>query len=219
MVKAINPTNGSISKGLITLFIVIGVLVFLLFSGYQYYNGLRTECIRLENNLTVQYLDNQNMLSEFVSGFYEQIGIANLKSEKMDKILTDAISGRYGEDGFSANGAFYAAVKEAYPDLSALNIYDKIVDYVRAKRTEFKNIQSKLLSELNIYQNWRQEGAFRSMIIEYTIGTPTDRLQARIGKSTLKGQAALDKMFQIVLTKKAINAYESGEMEPLMPTK
>jgi hypothetical protein len=47
------------------------------------------------------------------------------------------------------------------------------------------------------------------------LGVPSERLEARIGDQVLRGMAARDKMFQIVLASEAKHAYETGTMEPL----
>ena len=78
--------------------IVLVVLAAIIGSGlvfYGYINGLRSESVKREAQLSAQYQSNQNYLSTYISGFYEQIGVANLKSEKMDQILSDAVKGRY----------------------------------------------------------------------------------------------------------------------------
>ncbi|OGF27655.1 hypothetical protein A2331_04570 [Candidatus Falkowbacteria bacterium RIFOXYB2_FULL_34_18] len=210
-----NNENGSAKVVLIVLGVIFGGMLLLGVGIYAKINSLRSTSIQFETSLPVQYLDNQNMLSEFVNGFYEQVGVANLKSEKMDQILKDAVTGRYGEDGFSANGAFFAAVKEAYPDLAGLDVYDKIIDYVKAKRAEFKNFQTKLLSQLQAYDAWRQDGIVQSLIIEKVLGVPTDRLEARIGDTVYRGKEAREQMYKIVISGKTKDAFKSGEMGPL----
>ncbi|MFH0891704.1 MAG: hypothetical protein V1867_02895 [Candidatus Falkowbacteria bacterium] len=207
--------KGGVKIVLIVLGVIVGGLFLLGLGGYAKLNGLRTASIHHETGLNAQYLDNQNLLSEFVNGFYEQLGLANHKSDKMDKIIRDAVTGRYGDDGFSANGAFFAAVKEAYPDLAGLDIYDKIADYVRAKRAEFKNYQTKILSMIQAYEIWRQDGYIDSIIIEKIIGVPTRRLEARIGEDVYYGPEALEKMKRIVISGKTKDAFKNGEMGPL----
>lgn len=201
--------------------ITLVVLAVLLVSGlffYNYYNTLRDERIDHEVGLNAQYPDNQNLLSEFVSGFYEQIGISNLKSEKIDKILKDALTGKFGDQGFKSNGSFISAFQEAGIDLTGLNIYDKIIDYVQAKRPEFKNAQTNLLARINAYNAWRTRGAIRSLIIKYIVKAPSQQLEARVGDKTYNGAEALEKMKQIVLTQKAVDAYDKGVMAPLNPS-
>jgi hypothetical protein len=203
---------------IITLSIIVSFFVILFLgvvSFYGYTNKLRTQNIGFETTLSAQYLSNQNYLSEYVSGFYETLGVANIKSDKMDKILTDAVKGRYGEKGFSSDGAFFSAIKEAYPDITGLNIYDKIIDYVKSRRAGYRDIQDKLLDMLATYDRWRKEGWVQSYIVANVIGAPTEDLKARVGTEITTGKAALDKMYQIVLTEQAVDAYSTGKMAPL----
>lgn len=216
-------------KGLIALIGCGGLLALVLIVGlsfYGYFNGLQKEAVEQENRLNAQYLDNQNYLSAYIGGFYEMVGVANLKSDKMDQILMDAVKGRYitkdanGNEagGFSANGAFFSAVKEAYPNIEGLNIYDKITDYISGKREGYRAIQSKLLDMLRAYDTWRQTGIVRSLLLKNVLKIPSEyRLVARVGDQTWRGQSALDKMYQIVLTDSTKQAYKTGTMAPLNP--
>lgn len=199
--------------------VAIAVLTLLVVSGVGFYgwvNGLRSTSVGYETGLNAQYLDNQNYLSAYISGFYEQLGVANLKSEKMDKILLDAVKGRYGEKGFSSQGAFFSAVAEAYPDIKGLNIYDKIVDYVSAKREGYRAIQSKLLDVLRSYDYWRQDGIIQSWVVaSFLLGVPTERLEVRLDGKVSRGKEAREQMYVIVLADQATDAYKSGRMAPL----
>lgn len=207
--------KGSAKIVLIVLGVIFGLFLLATISVYSYLNGLRSVSVQKENQLNAQYLDNQNRLSEYVSGFYEQLGLANLKSEKMDQIISNAVSGRYGDDGFSSDGAFFAAVKEAYPDLAGLDIYDKIADYVKAKRAEFRGVQSKLLDMINSYDAWRQDGMTQSWVIKNILNIPSNRLVAQIGDIEYYGEEALRQMKKIVLAGQAVEAFKSGVMAPL----
>src|SRR3989338_1261140 len=142
---------------LIVLAVILGVFVLGGCSAYGYANGVRNEGIGRETQLTAQYLSNQNYLSTYISGFYEQMGVANLKSEKMDQILTDAVKGRYEDGGMNVGSSFFTGIVEAYPDISGLNIYDKIVDYVAAGREGYRATQDKLLDQLRQYDTWRKQ--------------------------------------------------------------
>lgn len=206
---------GSAKVALIVLGCVFGLIFLVSFGVYGYVNGLRSTSIDYETQLNAQYLANQNYLSAYISGFYEQLGVANLKSEKLDKILLDAVKGRYDKEGFSTKGALFSAIAEAYPDLSGLDIYDKIVDYIASKREGYRAIQEKLLDMLRGYDRWRQDGYAQSAIITSVIGVPTQRLEARIGETVLRGPEAREKMWQIVLAEQARDAYRTGTMAPL----
>jgi len=208
--------DGKIGVGLVITIIIVCVLVFSAISMYSYANTLRNESVGYETQLTAQYLANQAYLSAYIGGFYEQVGIANMKSEKMDKILTDAVKGRYEKSGgFSSNGSLFSAIKEAYPDLTGLNIFDKIMDYISSKREGYRADQTKLLDMLRSYDKWREMGIVQSFIIKSILNVPSERLEARIGETVLKGQIARDKMYQIVLTEGTTEAYQKGTMKSL----
>jgi hypothetical protein len=184
---------------------------------YGYANSLQMTGVSLEKQLNAQYLDNQNNLSSYISGFYEQVGIAQAAGSQLDTILTDAVKGRYdGKDGAAfGSDALFAAISEAYPDTSQLaGNWTVILDYIKAGRESYRNIQSKLLDMLRSYDTWRESGLVQSQIIRL-MGYPSNGLVARIGTDKYTGQDALDKMYQIVLTKEALDAYNTGTMDPL----
>lgn len=195
--------------------VIVGICV-LIAVPYVYINDVRDTGVDYETRLSSQYLDNQNNLSSYIGGFYEQLGVANLKSEKLDKILSDAVKGRYEQaGGFGKGGGFFNAIAEAYPNLTGLDVYDKIVNYVSAGRESYRAIQSKLLDMLRGFDSWRQQGIIRSMVVRSLLGMPSERLAARVGDQTWRGEDALEKMYQIVLVEDARRAYQTGTMEPL----
>jgi len=207
-----------VKKSSIVALVVVSVLLFVSTSMYGCANSLRSEGVRHESGLSAQYQSGQNYLSAYVSGFYEQIGVANLKSDNMDKILLDAVKGRYDGKTNAApdQKAMFSAMVEAYPNLSSLDVYDKIMNYVASNREGFRNIQEKLLDMLRSYDNWRQDGVVQTRFVEYVLGFPTTRLEARItGEPTLTGPTALAKMREIVLTGAAVDAFKTGKMAPL----
>lgn len=197
--------------------VVVAVLVFIVWP-IASYNGVRNDMISKEQALSAQYLDNQNELSSYVSGFYEQLGVAKAKSAQMDKILLDAVKGRYDNQGGSVQigkgSPLFSAITEAYPILSGLDIYNKVADYITAGRQAYKDKQSKLLVMLRNYDTWRKSGLIHSKFASMA-GAPSDNLRAQIGTSAVYGRAAEDRMYSIVLASAATKAYQTGTMEPL----
>src|SRR3990167_9253962 len=174
--------NGTVPVLLLVAGALLGGVFIVGISVYGYFNGVRNELVRQETALNGQYQDNQNELSSYEVSFYEQTGLANLKSEKMDKIITDAIKGRYeGKDGQPVErgqgGAFFSAIVEAYPDLRGqLDVYDKIISFVASGREAYKAKQSKQLDMLRAYESYRQTGWVRSLFVNW-IGYPSLRAQ------------------------------------------
>lgn len=201
-----NQYKAWIIRGAIALVVILVLVVWPL----RALSATKSEGVDQETQLTAQYQDNQNTLSAYIAGFYEQTGIAKVKSDKLNAILLDAVKGRYdGKMSPGTGGAFFSAITEAYPDLSGLNIYDKIVDYVAAGREGYKNKQSQLLDRIRSYDNWRNKGLIHPVWVSFA-GFPSKNLEARVGDDTVTGAEALKKMKQIVLVGQATQAYETG---------
>lgn len=100
-------------------------------------------------------------------------------------------------------------------DLTGLtDQYGVILDTISAGREAYKNDQDRLLDMLRSYDAWRNRGIISSVLINLS-GFPSGNLRAQVGETSVTGQAALDKMYQIVLTSKAVDAYKTGELDPL----
>ena len=204
----------------IWLFVLLGVIVFLcLISAavYGFINGIWNDGISYEKQLTAQYLDNQNYLSAYVSGFYEQVGIAQTSGDQLNEILLDTVKGRYDEGGFSIESPVFAAIVEAYPEAGVAQLMEnwgRIQDYIASGREGYRSQQSKLLDMLRSYDTWRETGLIKRMIVR-TMGFPSSLLEARLGDTVITGEGARNQMYRIVLTAQALEAYESGTMEPL----
>lgn len=208
----------------VLMVLIIGVVFLCVIAGilYGYANGLRNTGVEYEKALNAQYLDNQNELSAFISGFFEQAGVNQAAGDQLKEILVETVKGRYDEGGFSTKSALFVAIREAYPEAGVNELmknWGKLQDYISAKREAYKAKQSKLLDMLREYDTWRAKGIVQSQVIRI-LGFPSNGLEARIGEQVLRGQYALDKMYQIVLTKEGIEAYQKGVMEPLkVPTR
>lgn len=211
---------------LLTTLAAVGVLgLIFTVSAFGYVNSQRNKGIDYETSLSARYNSCQNNLSKYVSGFYEQASVSREKANKLNAILRDAVSGRYDQQGSSAsqavvNGnALFSAVVEAYPDLNQLSIYDELVKYVQAGRTEFQGCQDALLDRVRVYDKWRKQGLIGHVVKESVLGFPSDTLEASIGDDTVTGKPALVRIKRIVLSPDAKQAYETGEQGPLeLPT-
>lgn len=199
-------------KWLIAGGIVLAVILIFVVWPLASMSSTKSTGVDKETALSALYRDNQNYLSSYIAGFYEQTGVAQAKADKLNAILLDAVKGRY--DGHTSaqpgNGQLFGAIQEAYPDLTALNIYDKIVNYIQAGRAGFRDRQSALLDKLRDYDKWRKSGLFHPMWVSLA-GFPSDSLEARVnGQPTLTGAAAEDKMKQLVLVGQASQSYQTG---------
>lgn len=211
-------------KSHMKLVVPIAVVIVLLIVGVSFYgsvNKTRDQLIVKEKSLNAQYLSNQNELSTYVLQFKETMGVADAGNDKLNEILSAAISGRYdGNMTPGTSGSMFSAITEAYPDLTATSAsYAKVQDLVISGRNAYKNTQNLLLDKIRDYETWTTSGITRSFMVKNLLGAPTDGLRATVGTQTFKGQDALDKMNQIVLSGEAIKSYDTGTMEPLITPK
>ncbi len=200
-------------KGLITLIVVVVLAVL---GGFWVYNKVNSEYnagMTMETGLSEQYQKNQNQLDASTKKIVESVGIANLKSEKMRQIISDAVKGRYeGKMEPGTGGAMFSAIKEAYPELD-LKIYDKIVDLINAEREAFKNAQDLLLSKLQTYKTWRKTDMIRQwFVVKYF---PSTNLEARIGTKVYTGAAALEQIQLLVTSQGTDDAFNTGKQGPI----
>lgn len=198
------------------------VIVFVLIAGLLYgkFNSLNKEGVRQEQALSAQYQDNQNELSATTLKIKETLGVADAKSAALDKVLTDAVVGRYSQgssatDATAGNAKMFSAVVEAYPDLSGLSTYDKVIDAINSGREAYKNKQSQLLDMARSYKTWLKSGLINKQLIAIS-GFPSDDLTARVGPNVTRGQTALDQIETIILDEDTVNAYTTGQQGPLV---
>ncbi|OPZ90170.1 MAG: hypothetical protein BWY75_00843 [bacterium ADurb.Bin425] len=208
-------------KKLIITGVIIAAIAAVGFSLYGFFNSLNSQRVQYETSLTASYQKNQTELDTYVKQIKEAVGIANLKSDKLDQVLRNAVSGRYGDSNAAGNrqgqgGAFFSAIVEAYPDIRGqLDLYDRIAERVFSGREAFKQKQNALLGEVQAYEVWMNDGLVQSIMIKRVIGAPTDLLQARIGTKVLRGQAALDQIRLVVTSKGTNESFESGQEEAI----
>ncbi len=200
-------------KGLIIGLVALGILGYGGISVYTTINSEYNAGMTMETQLSEQYQKNQNQLDVTTKKIIESVGVANLKSQKMSQIISDAVKGRYeGKMEPGTGGAMFSAIKEAYPELD-LKIYDKIVDLINAEREAFKNQQDLLLSKLQTYKEWKSTGVIRQWFV--TKYFPSTNLEARIGTKVYTGAAALEQIQLIVTSQGTDDAFTSGKQGPI----
>lgn len=201
-------------KALTVALAVAGVIGFCLLVFAIKYNSARNGLVDRETTLNAQYLDNQNTLDAFLKTAHETFDLANIKTDKLDRVLTDAVKGRYEGDTTArpGSGQLFSAVFEAYPDLAALNVFDRVQTVVEAGRAEYKGVQSRLLDLLREYDSFRTRGVLHSWLVG-VVGYP--KLEARIGPDVKTGAAARERMYTLVLSSNTREAFKTGEQGPI----
>ena len=197
---------------LITVGSILGVLILSALIFFVSLNGKQKTMVAKESALSGQYKMNQNDLSTYVNTIKESLGIAQTGNAALNKVLADAVSGRY--DGNTSaqpgTGTLFSAITEAYPDLTAnAALFSNVQSAVLAGREGFKNKQDKLSDMIRDYDTWRNSGFINSFMVRL-VGAPSSNLKAAVGDQVLTGDAALAQMNRQVLAGAAIESYKTG---------
>jgi hypothetical protein len=196
------------------------LVVILVISTFSSFNNTRNDGITYEQGLMSQYKVNKDELSTYIVSFNESLGVADRSTSKLDKILSDAVQGRYDNaDGTltpGTGGAMFSAIAESYPDLTAnAETYAKVQDLVISGRTAYKNQQNKLIDMVREYKVWSKKGLVHSQMVK-AIGFPSNDLEITDGTNTYHGIDALDRIDRVIIVKEAADAYDSGTIAPLI---
>lgn len=204
-------------SGLVKAAIVGGVLLIGVIILFNVFNGVQKTMVDKESRLSAKYSDNQNVLSNYRATIKEAMGVAQTSTEAQNRVLEDAIKGRYtlGSTASPQGGSAFSAILEAYPNLDKVAFpYEKVQTAIFAGREAFKNQQTALLDLLRDYDKWRNSGFVHKIIVSI-VGAPSGNLEARIGTDVKTGKEALTQMKLIVLTDDAKDAFDSGTDMPL----
>lgn len=209
--------NQEFFKRHIFLIIAAAFMVLVLIVTLSNLSGIKNEGADRESQLNSQYLASQAQLDATVRTIKEQFSIANVKSEKLDTILSDAVKGRYDKDTSAkpgASNALFSALVEAYPDLTGLDTFDKVQDSIASGREAFRQEQTKTLDMLRGYDNWRHKGLIHPTLVSMA-GFPSDHLEARIGAKVKHGRAAEEQMFLIVTSSDVQKDFSDGTADTI----
>lgn len=205
-------------KKLIVIGVIAAVVLGLVGWGISTYTSIRNEGTRTELSITAKYKAMQASYGQDRLAFTDQIGIAREKRDAMDKILTDAVSGRYNKPGSPQvdNGKLFSAITEAYPDLKGqLDVYDKIVAYVAEGRKIFAQDQIELQEAIAAFNTWKNTGSLLHPMFAGWL-FPDDNLEAYNGnKPPLKGQAALEAMSRPIVGSDTGQIFDEGQDKPI----
>lgn len=200
---------------------IVGVLLICFLGALQARADTRSTAVHMETQLSAQYDNNRIELSNIKATFYSTISVANLKSDKMDQLIEDAVKGRYdGQStaaGAAGKGTLFSAVVEAYPQLGEnYALYDKIAQFLIDARKSYAQDQMKLRDMLRAYDLWRNDSGFLGLHPLWVswAGVPTSNLKATVNGTVVTGQAAEDQMSKLVLTSDAQKSYDTGVDTP-----
>lgn len=185
---------------------------------YGYINSLQQTDVNYEVQLSRSYESLKSTLDNYIAKAREQAGVTTAQSAAFDKIMSDAVQGRYqipsGSTAQPGQGQLFSAIVEAYPNLSGINqSYSQILDTISGGRDAFNNGQQRLQDQLRQYDQWRKSGFVRSWVIANVIGAPTSNLVVQNGH-TITGQAAYTVMSNVITSSTTQNSFNTGTLQP-----
>lgn len=196
------------------------VIIVCAVSAITTYTGIRNEGRSQELAMTAHFNNMQTRYGQFRIGMRDKLNIAREKAAAIDKIVIDAVSGRYdkaNQGGVVDREAVLSAIVEAYPDLKGLDIFDQLILDIQAGREAFARDQEHMQDMVRSYNTWRTTGGFLHPTFVEWAGFPSDQLQARVGDKLLTGEEALEKMSAIIVGKDTDEIFDSGNDKPLAP--
>lgn len=200
--------------------IVAAVLLFGTVSTIGTYTSVRNEGRSQELSMTAHWKNTQARYGQFRMGMADKLAIAREKRDAINKILVDAVSGRYdkqGQPGTVDQQAIFSAIVEKYPDLKGLDIFDQLITDIQAGREAFAKDQETMADMVRSYNSWRTTGSFLHPTFVDWAGFPSDVLEARVGDKLYKGQEALDKMSTVIMGQGTGEIFDTGNDKPLVP--
>ncbi|HEY9784812.1 MAG TPA: hypothetical protein V6D17_05370 [Candidatus Obscuribacterales bacterium] len=203
------------------------VIIALVIAGVMLYSGvwtiatytsIRNEGRAQELAMSAHWKNMQTRYGQFRMGMADKLNIAREKRDAINKIIVDAVSGRY--DGANQSGkvneqAVISAIVEAYPDLKGLDIYDQLIKDIQAGREAFAKDQEHMQDMVRSYNDWRSTGSLLHPTFVEWAGFPSDMLEARVGDRIYRGEAALEKMSNIIVGKDTEQIFDSGNDKPV----
>jgi hypothetical protein len=167
--------------------------------------------------LTQQWNIMQAHYGQGREGVYDALGVVREKRDAIDKVLQDVVGGRryVTKEGQIDRAALVNAVRESYPDISGLNIYDELITQIQACRQAFAADQTKLADQVRSYNDWRTTGSLWHPWLVERLGFPSAVLQARVGSTVYTGQEALDKMSVAIVGRDTQQIFDTGIDRPL----
>jgi hypothetical protein len=200
------------SAGLVLATVLSVILIF------NSFNGVKSEGVAQEATLDQQYVQSQNVLSNYIDGFYEKLGVANLetaKVESIDKILVTILNGQADLHAWdSPKSPLFLALVQLNPQVT-LAQYQDLLKYIEQGRAGVQASQAKLLGQLSDFDKWRNSEIIFHPYQVKMFGFPESNLHVTLGDNTLTGADAEKQMYNIVLNPMAVKAFATGRQGAL----
>lgn len=136
-------------KNVIGISVAVTAAALLLFVGVNWVGAANTGA-RMENQIEATQDDNRQILGQYTTRIAEMAQVPAMARDDLSKVMTDALSARYGENG---SQAVFQWIKEEYPGQQDPQLYRNIQTEMSSGRIAFAANQTRLLDQKRIYEN------------------------------------------------------------------
>lgn len=170
--------------GLFFAMLVFALIVVGMIASYN------NKAVRAESTISAFHTDSENVLGQLAPKLKETLGVTDLQSDALVKVIQASNESRYGKNGSSATVQF---IKEQNPNLDQAN-FNKAVEMIESGRNDFSKAQSKKIDAIRNYHVMVE--SFPGKLFYSFLGYPTPGF--------------FDKYEKIVVSSHAKDAFDSG---------
>lgn len=138
--------KGSVALTLGIVFWILGVIGSVVggayVSNYNYGN-------EVEKVVQAEYKNMENILAQYSLKVKEAAQVPEMKTDDLQKVMRDAMTGRYGDEG---SKAAFQWIQENYPGQVDNALYTQIQQIMEAGRNKFENAQTKFIDTKRQYE-------------------------------------------------------------------
>ena len=198
--------------GVVGAVLLLGLLYFVIS------NSVTNDGNKKQQDLITYYNDTTNILSDCLVKTKQSVGATKAQTDALDKVITDAVKGRYSGNTSAkpGGGSLFSAIAEAYPDTSGLSkSFQDVMIIINGCRTDFRDSQAILQRGVTQFNQWRT-GSFKVR----TFGGkkyPNEDLEITVASKSVTGKAALKQMRTLVVVEDAQSGRDTGKIDNTDP--
>jgi hypothetical protein len=197
---------------------IVGILAVILLVVFMIRVGVTNDGNKKQQDLITYYNDTTNVLSDCLVKTKQSIGVTRAQTDALDKVITDAVRGRYTGDTTArpTGGALFSAIAEQYPNTDKLSeTFGKVLVVINGCRSDFRDSQSILQRAATQFEQWRT-GSFT--VRNFGGGNyPTSALAITLNGETVSGKAAFAQMRKLVVVSDAQTGRDTGTIDNTDP--
>lgn len=201
--------------------IVLAVVLFVAaFTGVMKFFILEPQMNHAETQMNTQFAACQRALGDYYTNAEAALGIAKANSDQLIKIV-QAVATRNpqyvgaGVPGLNTpQSPVYIQLAQAYPNLgNSSDLYKNAEAIMIGDYKNYSNLGNEMSGLIAAFDTQRT-GAFGFLVSDF----PNHTLRAQVGTETpLYGQAAYDKMSEVITDQNVTTSYDRGYTKPVTP--